>query len=276
MTKTATAIGALLLLTFPYAAPRADTVSWIPGVYDEQAYYGGPTVDTLTVANTGSYTDFTLQGAQNLSFSIPNSFQPLVIPNPAPIYGYDLIIPSAALASESWPAAQYPYTEFYSQSDGGGIVIATVPGGNVSNGGGDLAYTWSSSSRTHYTVTPSGNPVEYALPESAAGALNLTAYDHNSTRQNCCGTHQSYPSDKWGQNIEFDGPDESAAGVIDNIVPNVGVSAWTRGAGSDSGVYAVANASLTYYVKFLGKEPRVPVEVSGASLYDPECLQFGQ
>ena len=69
---------------------------------DEQAYYGGPTVDTLTVANTGSYTDFTLSRRPKSQLLNPQIlFNRCVIPNPAPIYGYDLIIPSAALASES-------------------------------------------------------------------------------------------------------------------------------------------------------------------------------
>jgi hypothetical protein len=46
-------------------------------------------------------------------------------------------------------------------------------------------------------------------------------------------------------------------------VPNVAASAWTPGAGSDSGVYANANANLTYYVEVKGKGSSVAVDVSG-------------
>ncbi len=83
------------------------TVSWLAGNYGQSQSFGGPATSTLDVSQSGGLTNFDLTGADNASFSLSNAFQPLIFSNGAGL-GYNLVIPTAALASESWAAKSIP------------------------------------------------------------------------------------------------------------------------------------------------------------------------
>ena len=153
--RPAAAILAIALASISAPATANITVGWLPGSYSLSQNSEGPTSSTLAVSEGAGLTTFHLSGNDNETFSILNAFQPLVFSN-GPGGGYNLVVPTAALSSESWSASQYPFVNFYSQQGGGGMVISNIPGGNPAS---DLVYTYSASP-TPYSVSGfPGGPV---------------------------------------------------------------------------------------------------------------------
>jgi hypothetical protein len=91
----------------------SSTVDWLTGSYSQMENFGGPTTSTLDISQSGGFTNFHLTGEDNETFSISNAFQPLLFANS--LGGFNAVIPTAALASESWSASQYPFVNLYSQ-----------------------------------------------------------------------------------------------------------------------------------------------------------------
>jgi hypothetical protein len=100
------------------SAMADSTVGWLSGSYSLSDSPGGPTTSTLNVSETAGLTTFHVTGEDNETFSISNAFQPLLFSNGAG-GGFNMVVPTAALASESWSASQYPFINFYSQQGRG-------------------------------------------------------------------------------------------------------------------------------------------------------------
>lgn len=130
--------------TFATSADAAILVQLIPGTY----YFSnsgtfGPPVDILDLTVSGGTGYFTLSGADNLTFSLPDMVQATHIGyGPAPIY--KLPFPGA---TASWNTSLYPYV-FLFKADAPGA-IPTFGGGigvnsNVNYVGNILVDTYES------------------------------------------------------------------------------------------------------------------------------------
>jgi hypothetical protein len=245
------------------ASAMADsTVGWLPGSYSLSDSPGGPTTSTLNVSETAGLTTFHVTGEDNETFSISNAFQPLLFSSGAG-GGFNMVVPTAALASESWSASQYPFVNFYSQQGGGGVIISNIPGGNPAN---DLVSTFSSSPTPFSVSGFPGSPTIYTDGVSpATGVLNLTATDASSPA-GCCVKTVSFPSPSWSQNIVLQQSQVSATAVVGNQTMNVAASVWQPAPASGSNnLHATSNASLTYYIEVVGNGDK-PVAVEMESL----------
>jgi hypothetical protein len=83
------------------SAMADSTVGWLPGSYSLSDSPGGPTTSTINVSETAGLTTFHATGEDNETFSISNALQPLLFSNGAG-GGFNMVVPTAALASESW------------------------------------------------------------------------------------------------------------------------------------------------------------------------------
>lgn len=118
-----------------FVAPADATilVQLIPGTYHfSNSGSFGPPVDTLDVTVTGGTAYFTMTGADNVAFSLPDMVQASYISyGPAPVYKFPF--PGA---TASWDTTAFPYL-FLFKAD-------AVPGPGYGGGIGisaDLAYT---------------------------------------------------------------------------------------------------------------------------------------
>jgi hypothetical protein len=113
--------------TFASSANATILVKLIPGTYHlSNSGSFGPAVDTLDVTVSGGIGYFTLSGADNLSFSLPDMVEPSFIGyGPAPVY--KLPFPNA---TASWNTAAYPYVFLFREDlvpgpgYGGGIGVS--------------------------------------------------------------------------------------------------------------------------------------------------------
>lgn len=268
--RRAAAICAITLASTSAPAMADSTVGWLPGSYSLSQNPDGPASSTLAVSEGAGLTTFHLSGKDNETFSISNAFQPLVFSN-GPGGGYNLVVPTAALASESWSASQYPFVNFYSQQGGGGIVIGNIPGGNPAS---DLVYTYSASPTPYSASGFPGGPVTYTdMIPSALGVLNLTATDSSSS-VGCCTAHVGYPSASWGQNIVLQQSQVGATGVVGNQTMNVAASVWQQAAASGSNnIHATSNTSLTYYIEVPGSgDTPVAVDMQALLYTTPDSV----
>jgi hypothetical protein len=247
----------------------SSTVDWLTGSYSQMENFGGPTTSTLDISQSGGFTNFHLTGEDNETFSISNAFQPLLFANS--LGGFNAVIPTAALASESWSASQYPFVNLYSQQGGGGIIISNIPGGNPAN---DLVSTFSSSP-TPYSVSGfPGSPTSFANSLSpASGSLIATATDASSP-PGCCTTTAGFPSALWGQNVVVQQSQVGATAIVGNQTMNVAASVWQPGPASGSNnIHATGNATLTYYIEVDGSgDTPVAVEMDSLLYTTPDAL----
>jgi hypothetical protein len=251
------------------SAMASSTVDWLSGSYSQMANAGGPTTSTLNISQSGGFTNFQLTGADNESFSISNAFQPLLFTDPSG--GFNMVIPTAALHSESWNPSQYPFVNLYSQQGGGGIIISNIPGGNPAN---DLVYTYSSSPTPYSVGGFPGSPAQYTDGVSpASGSLTVTATDPSSG-PGCCTQTAKFPSPLWGQNVVVQQNLVGGTAIVGNQTMNVAASVWQNDPVSGSNnVHATSNATLTYYIEVPGSgSTPVAVEMNALLYTTPDAL----
>ncbi len=271
--KTTWGAAAVLAATVAAASAPAiadSTVGWLPGAYSLSQDPGGLRQARSRYRRAAGLTTFHLTGQDNETFSISNGFQPLLFLNGSG-GGYNLVVPTAALASESWSASQYPFVNFYSQQGGGGVIIGNIPGGNPA---ANLVYTYSSSP-TPYSVSGfPGSPLAYTGSISpASGALNITASD-GSSPAGCCVKTVQYPSSSWGQNIVLQQSQVGATGVVGNQTMNVAASVWQPAPTTGStNIHATSNTTLTYYIEVPGSgDTPIAVDMESILYTTPNAL----
>lgn len=268
--RTARAVLAASFAVAPASAMAASTVDWLSGGYSLTDSPGGPETSALNISQTGSFTTFHVTGDDNETFSISNAFQPLLFSN-GPSGGFNMVVPTAALASESWSPSQYPFVNFFSQQGGGGIVVSNIPGGNPAN---DLISTFSSSP-TPYSVSGfPGSPVSYTdALAPAAGVLNLTATDASSPA-GCCVKTVGFPSLSWGQNIVLQQSQVGSTALVGNQTMNVAASVWQPApAAGGNNIHATSDATLTYYIEVSGSGDKpVAVEMESFLYTTPNSI----
>ncbi len=249
----------------------ADAVTWIPGTYYDESYTSGePELDTLVISQSGGQTYFNISGQDNISFSIPTSYTPIL--HVFPTYN-DVIIPVGALSSESWSASTYPYITLYSNDD---IDIGNVIGG-VYVTGGELVYAFGSGPPSYSFSQTSPPPKGSSTLPNASGSVNMVVADFYPATQTVA--HYGYPpSSNLNVNFPLYGPREGAAGFVGRF-QDVEASAWTPGGGPEapgggsSGIRAESDAELSYYLEFPGQKGQkgqpIEVNVSGLTTSTP-------
>jgi len=150
------AIGAMCVAGCLGAASNAaavDTVTFIPGTYDLAETYLGAPVDTLVVTVSGGVADFTLSGADNATFSVPNDTAPDSF-----VFGDDPVY-STSIISESWDTTTYPFLTFWTNGGDGGVTVGSIPGDEGTN----LFNTFQSTEGSGQVFTATPEPASWAL-----------------------------------------------------------------------------------------------------------------
>ncbi len=129
----AVAAAAVCLLASATAAPTgAVEIRFAPGVYDLEDYVEGapvgPPTDILTVVVSGGVASFTLSGADDATFSVPDPSTPTGTDiDDDGLFNPYYEIPGSAI-SASWDTSVYPWLTFWSAGIGGGVTAGSIPG----------------------------------------------------------------------------------------------------------------------------------------------------
>jgi hypothetical protein len=138
-------------------AQAAETVTFIPGTYSLAETNLGSPVDTLVVTVSAGTASFVLSGADNATFTLPDSS------TPTGGGGNPYYLISSSGGSASWDTTSFPYLVFWSTPSDGGLTADAV---SDDSGPSDFNL-FQSTAGTGQVFTVSG------VPEPAAWTMML-------------------------------------------------------------------------------------------------------